>query len=473
MASSKDRLSLNSRSLNQKLIVAFELMSILPLLVCVYLVSTYILPKFGLRIDIVASILTSILVAVVGFLVIKDIFDRLTSVTSEAKKIAAGDISLEVSVEHDDEVSDLGIVVNQLTQRIRGNMEELKNFSVKTNAINLEIQRRVVVLSNLMQISALITNGSKFDDILKVAVEKSRLLANSDSAFLFFRDDAQDSFYVRVADGANADYLSTLVVKHDEDLFVKALNVNKFLLLDKQNFLNDNLTVAFYEKFHLKNALTMPVFLKGKIKAVLGIGNTRESFQYTKDDIELLDIFAKQIAIAIENDILSHKVEKLEVKDALTGLFNTSYIHNRLQEEIKRAINYQRPCSFIIFDIDNFKQYHQSFGLIAAEGAIKNIASLISKSLDEVARVGRTGDDEFAVVLPECNKRQAYETAEEIRKKVEAAYNAQAEHNKKITVSAGVSENPLDGIEAEQLIAKAKELLNSAKRLGRNRVAAF
>ena len=473
MASSKDRLSLNSRSLNQKLIVAFELMSILPLLVCVYLVSTYILPKFGLRIDIVASILTSILVAVVGFLVIKDIFDRLTSVTSEAKKIAAGDISLEVSVEHDDEVSDLGIVVNQLTQRIRGNMEELKNFSVKTNAINLEIQRRVVVLSNLMQISALITNGSKFDDILKVAVEKSRLLANSDSAFLFFRDEAQDSFYVKAADGANADYLSTLVVKHDEDLFVKALNVNKFLLLDKQNFLNDNLTVAFYEKFHLKNALTMPVFLKGKIKAVLGIGNTRESFQYTKDDIELLDIFAKQIAIAIENDILSHRVEKLEVKDALTGLFNTSYIHNRLQEEIKRAINYQRPCSFIIFDIDNFKQYHQSFGLIAAEGAIKNIASLISKSLDEVARVGRTGDDEFAVVLPECNKRQAYETAEEIRKKVEAAYNAQAEHNKKITVSAGVSENPLDGIEAEQLIAKAKELLNSAKRLGRNRVAAF
>ncbi|MFA5005487.1 MAG: diguanylate cyclase [Candidatus Omnitrophota bacterium] len=473
MASSKDRLSLNSRSLNQKLIVAFELMSILPLLVCVYLVSTYILPKFGMRLDIVASILTSILVAVVGFLVIKDIFDRLTSVTSEAKKIAAGDISLEVSVEHDDEVSDLGIVVNQLTQRIRGNMEELKNYSVKTNAINLEIQRRVVVLSNLMQISALITNGSKFDDILKIAVEKSRLLANSDSAFLFFRDEAQDSFYVKIADGANADYLSTLVVKHDDELYLKALNVNKFLLLDKQNFLNDNLTVAFYERFHLKNALTMPVFLKGKIKAVLGIGNTRESFQYTKDDIELLDIFAKQIAIAIENDILSHRVEKLEVKDALTGLFNTSYIHNRLQEEIKRAINYQRPCSFIIFDIDNFKQFHQNFGLIAAEGAIKNIASLISKSLDEIARVGRTGDDEFAVVLPECNKRQAYEAAEEIRKKVEAAYNAQTEQGKKITVSAGVSENPLDGVEAQQLIAKAKELLNSAKRLGRNRVAAF
>ena len=217
----------------------------------------------------------------------------------------------------------------------------------------------------------------------------------------------------------------------------------------------------------------MPVFLKGKIKAVLGIGNTRESFQYTKDDIELLDIFAKQIAIAIENDILSHRVEKLEIRDALTGLFNATFIRNRLQEEIKRAINYQRPCSFIIFDIDNFKQFHQNVGLIAAEGAIKNIASLISSSLDEIARVGRIGDDEFAIVLPECNKRQAYETAEEIRKKVESAYSTQAEQGNKITVSAGVSENPLDGIEAEQLIAKAKELLNSAKRLGRNRVAAF
>ena len=473
MASKKDRLSLNSRSLKQKLVIAFELMSILPLLVCVYLVSTFILPKFGMRLDIVASIFTSILVAVVGFLVIKEVFDRLTSMANDAKKIAAGDISLKLSIDHDDEVSDLSVVVNQLTQRIRGNMEELKNYSVKTNVINLEIQRRVIVLSNLMQIGTLISNGAQFDDILKICVEKARLLANSESAFLLFRDDDKNCFFVKAVDGANAEYLSTLVINQSDKIYLNALNVNESMILDNQNYLSDDCAVDFFDKFHLKNALTMPVFLKGKIKAVLGIGNTRESFEYTKDDIELLDIFSKQIAIAIENDILSHRVAKLEVKDALTGLFNGVFIRNRLQEEIKRAIAYQRPCAFIIFDIDNFKTYYQDFGQIIAESVIKNLANLIVNSLDDVARVGRIGDDEFAVILPEYNKRQANETAEMIRKKIESIYGDGQSKARKITVSAGVSENPLDGIEAEQLITKARELLNNAKRLGRNRVVAF
>jgi len=57
-----DRFSLNSRTIKQKLIVAFQLMSILPFLVCVYLVSNYILPKFGLKVDIVVSLIVSIFV---------------------------------------------------------------------------------------------------------------------------------------------------------------------------------------------------------------------------------------------------------------------------------------------------------------------------------------------------------------------------------------------------------------------------
>ena len=98
----------------------------------------------------------------------------------------------------------------------------------------------------------------------------------------------------------------------------------------------------------MKNCLAMPVFLKSKVKAILGIGNTREDFQYNKDDIELLDIFSKQVAIAIENDIMASRIEKLEIKDALTGRYNQGFINSRLQEEIKRAIAYQRPCALII-----------------------------------------------------------------------------------------------------------------------------
>jgi diguanylate cyclase (GGDEF)-like protein len=466
-------LSLNSCTVKQKLIIAFQLMTILPFLVCLYLISNYIVPKGGLNMDIVSTLVVSILIAIAGLLVIKEVFDRLTSVATEGKIIAKGDIDRKLEVEHNDEVGELGNVLNQLTDRIRGNMDELKQYSEKTTEINIEIQKKIIVLSNLMQVSSLISQGAKLEDVLKVAVEKSRALANSETAFLLFKDDDQESFVMRVADGAKASYLMTLRIGPDEDIYNKAFNLNRLLILDKRNVLNDNLTIDFFAKFQVKNCLSMPIFLRGKVKAVLGIANTRENFSYNKDDIELLGIFSKQIAIAVENDILAHCIEKLETKDILTGLYNRGFIASRLKEEINRAIIYQRPCAFIIFDIDNFKSYREKFGLISAEAALKNIAVLMRACITEVDRVGRTDDDEFSIILPEKNKRQGQEVAENIRKKMQMAFSMDKDSNRFLTLSAGVSENPLDGVEAEQLIAKAKELLDKAKASGRNRVVVF
>ena len=214
----------------------------------------------------------------------------------------------------------------------------------------------------------------------------------------------------------------------------------------------------------------MPVNLKGRLVGILGIGNKSETILYRKADRELLELFAKQIAIALENDILMQRVEKLEIKDALTGLYNKTFIHNRLQEEISRAIIYRRPCAFILLNIDNFQQFHENFGLLQAEVTLKKIASLIRDSFTEIDRVARVGDNEFAVVLPEKNKRQAQELAENIRKKIDSAFDKERDVFRRLTVSGGVSENPLDGVNAEELITQAKEALNSAKTQGKNRI---
>lgn len=470
----KKNLSLASRGLKYKLKISFYLMSILPLLVCIYLVSNYILPMKGFKVDVVAAILVSIFIAAIGFFVIKEVFDRILAVSTDAKLIAAGDITRTVEPpSQEDEVGDLGDALNQLTQRIRSNMDELKTYSEKTTEINIEIQRRVLVLSSLLQISSLISQGAKLEDILKITVEKSRLLANSDAAYLLIRSEGQEAFSVKIADGISSGYLLKAQVSPEDGLFLKIAKNNKPFVLDKQNVLADNLSVEFYDKFKLKNTLAIPVFLRGRIAAALGIGNTKDGFVYRQDDFELLDIFAKQVAIAIENDLLMHRVEKLEIKDALTGLYNESFMRNRLQEEIKRAITYQRPCGFILMNVDNFRAFHQSFGSLYAEATLKRIAALLKDSVGEVDRVGRIADNEFAIILPEKNKRQAQDVADGIRKKVEFAFNEEQDPVKRLTISAGVSENPLDGIVAEELFNKAKELLKLAKERGRNCVVGF
>lgn len=468
-----NRFSLNSSTVKQKLMVAFQLMFILPFLVCVYLLSVYIFSKSGIRLDIVVYLAVSAFLAIVGFLVVKEVFDRLTNVTTEAKFIAAGDISRNLESAYSDEVGELGGVLNQLTRRIRSNMDELKDYSEKTTQINVEIQKKIIVLSNLMQISTLISDGVKFEEVLKIAVAKSRVLANSEIAFLLFKNELNDSFSMKVVDGIKSDFLMTVGISNKDDLYNKVFNLNKLLILDKQNSLEANLTVDFLTKFQVKNCLAMPVFLRGMVKAVLGIANIRDNFSYNKSDIELLDIFSKQIAVAIENDILAHRVEKLEIKDALTGLYNRFFIKSRLQEEINRAIVYQRPCAFIIFDIDNFRNYREKFGSIYAESALKKVAVLMRDCVTSVDRAGRTDDDEFSLILPEKNKRQAQEIAEEICKKMQASFCVGQDTSKCLTLSAGVSENPLDGVQVEQLIAKSQELLKKAKAGGKNRVVVF
>jgi diguanylate cyclase (GGDEF)-like protein len=470
------KLSLASRSLKYKLWISFYLMSVLPLLVCVYFVSNFILPNFGFKIDIVFTVLVSVFIAIGGFFLVKEVFDRIVSVSNAAKVIAAGDINHKLEIpERGDEIGEIGVSLNQLTQTIRGCMDELSTYGEKTTEINLEIQKRVIVLSSLLQVSSLITQGAKLDDILKITTEKCRFLADSESAYLLLRETGveQEVFVVKAADGRSCEHLFQVSLYAGDAFLEKIEKTNKTVILDKQKVLSEDAASAFQSKFKLANTLATPIYLKGRVVGILGVGNNAENFLYKKEDIELMDIFAKQVAIALENDFLTRRVEKLEIKDALTGLYNEAFIRNRLQEEIKRAIKYQRPCALVLFDIDNLKKYQDAFGLLQSEGVLKRLTFLISDSVTEVDRVGRTGDDEFAVILPEKNKRQAQEIAEIIRKKIEFSFSEEPDPAKKITVSGGVSENPVDGINAQELFVKAKELLHEAKSRGRNRVVAI
>ena len=463
-------LSLSSRSLRNKLNIAFSLMAILPFLVCMYLVSNYILPKFGLKIDVTLSILISIFTAVIGFIVIKEIFDRILTITSEAKLIAAGDFSRKINMPATDEMNDLGLALNKMTANIRSNMEEIKQYSEKSNVINIGIQKRVLTLSSLLEISSLITHGMKLEEILKFSLDKSRLLGDSDVAYLLYRDEGQETFYMKAAEGVNSNNLLKIKIDPEDSLFIKIAKTNKPFILDKENAVHESLKAAFYEKFKLQNMLAQPVFHKGKIMAILGIGNAKEGFYYKKDDIELLDTFAKQVSIALGNELLMQRVNKLEIKDALTGLYNKAFIHNYLHEEINRAITYQRPCAFLLLNIDNFLNFHKAFGAIQAEMVLKRVASIIKESVSDIDRVARIEDNEFAIVLPEQNKRKAKELAEEIRKKIEFTFSEEQDALRKLTLSGGIGENPLDGIKAEELINKAREALKLAKTQGKNRI---
>jgi len=460
--------SLVSRGLRYKLIISFSLMSIIPLLVCLNYVFPFLFPN-GIvwavlkdHADII--LLFTFVIAIMGFIVVKRMIDPVIKISSDASRVAGGDLAHKISkISDEDEIGDLSKSLNKITMRIRENMDELRNYGEKTREINFEINKRVVVLSGLLQISELISKEVSLNEILEIIVGKAVQLGSSTLAFLCLKDQITGEFVVKSAYGPKADELrrrglNKIKIEPAKGFLGKTIKDGKVSILDRRTTLSKDIE-DFQNEFSIANCLVLPILSRGETVGVLVIGNKEEDFLYPSSDLELIDIFSKQVGIAIENDFLIHRVRKLEIKDALTGLYNEAFIRNRLDEEIKRAISFQRPCAFILFDVDGFEEYHNRFGNIAAESILKRISVILQESVTDIDKVARFGDSSFALILPEKNKRQCLEVAEEIRKKVEFIFSEEEDVTKRVTLTGAVAENPIDGVTAQDLINKAQQLL--------------
>lgn len=468
MAGFIKKLSLVPVGLRYKLTIAFVLMSVIPLTICVYLAVNYIFPVLSTIWDVSIVIGITILISFLGFKISRDIVSPIIDMTLQAKVIAEGDLSQSIKVTSEDELGELGNTLNVLTRRIRANMDELRSYSERTKEINVEISKKVLVLSSVLQISNLISQGSPLEQILKMIIDKLSQLEEDCTAFLMLIE-SENTLAMSVNYNLKREDLKDLKLKVGDGILRKAVLEKKVITFDRRSRPTKE-GEELLKNFELKNCAFVPVVAHGTVIGILSFSNVASDYEFKDDDIEVLKLLAKQIAIAVENESLTKKTKELSIKDELTGLYNEKYITGRLEEEIKRAILYQRPCSFAILNIDDFMLYHQGRGELVAEETIKEIGKIVEANVTEVDRVGRLSGDEFAVVMPEKNKKQANSLAEVLRQRVEAFGISGGDKypRKFVTVSGGVSENPLDGVTADQLIKKARASLGEAKAKGKN-----
>lgn len=190
---------------------------------------------------------------------------------------------------------------------------------------------------------------------------------------------------------------------------------------------------------------------------------------------EIEDLSRSLKAISSNARELLEKVEKLSQKDKLTGLHNVSYIRERLNEEIQRAVLHQQPCAFIYFVVDNFDAYAHVYGQPAADEILKSLAQVYGKHLSALDRAARIIKGEFAVIFPDRNKKKAIEVAERIREDIAQVFSLQKEKNEalRLSICVGISENPIDGISAQELFVKAQQRARASKLKGANLIEAF
>lgn len=168
------------------------------------------------------------------------------------------------------------------------------------------------------------------------------------------------------------------------------------------------------------------------------------------------------------------KLQELSVTDGLTGAYNHRYFYAKLEEEMKRAERYCHPLSLIMSDIDYFKNYNDAHGHIEGDNVLKGVAACIKKNVRDEDIVARYGGEEFTVILPETGKKDAGETAERIRRYIQAQMfpNKETQPGGSLTISLGIAVFPEDAADPKGLIEKADAALYRAKENGRNRVEA-
>lgn len=469
-----DRIFSNAKTLHTELRIAFGLIAIAMLVFIGYLFPGLTSSLFGVKSMLHIVVVIALFITVIAFVIILQIIQPIIRISNDAKMIAGGDLERRIEMVREDEIGELGVALNQMTRRIKDNMEDLRKHSQQTEAINREINRRVVMLSSLVEISSLIAQNADLQTIIRAGVEKCLEFGNMNLGALVLKDPLSGEFRIALLLGAKSEKLiaegvNTIPIKLGKGLIGKTILRQNVYVVDKDTVVNEEVA-EFRKTFLATNVIMAPVTSKGNVFGLLIAGNDEANFVCTSTEKEIFHLISKQVAIAVTNDLLVKEIEKLEVTDHLTGLFSNTFTRKRLAEEVKRAAGLQKPCSFLLFGIDKFEDYHKSFGRLAAENILIKIAAIFKESIEQTDKASRFGDHEFALILPGKNKRESIKVADEIRKKIEIAFSKEESERKRLTSTAVITENPIDGTTAEELILKSGVLLAEAMTQGSNRI---
>ncbi|MBQ4014540.1 MAG: sensor domain-containing diguanylate cyclase [Treponema sp.] len=224
--------------------------------------------------------------------------------------------------------------------------------------------------------------------------------------------------------------------------------------------------------YSLKPSLIVPLFQKNRVNGILLLGERMDLGGGTSFD----DYDAKQIlniaslaSMAINNAALLERSST----DMMTRLKLKYFFFNQLADKLDLAVAQSLPIGVIMFDIDHFKSFNDTYGHACGDYVLMTVAKIIKSSIRDQDMASRYGGEEFTVMLPNTLKEDAMLVAERIRANIENALFRYEEKEMHVTISGGVSvydaeENPVTS--AKEIVEQADKALYVSKTSGRNRI---
>jgi diguanylate cyclase (GGDEF)-like protein len=223
---------------------------------------------------------------------------------------------------------------------------------------------------------------------------------------------------------------------------------------------------------HITSEICAPLIKENAVIGTLNV-ETNHTRALTRSDADLLVTIAGLVAVAMDNARLHAEVKELATTDAVTCLANRHVFEQALAAEIERARRKEEHLSLIIFDIDSFKEYNDTWGHPAGDKRLRAVADTIKKQMRKYDIAARYGGDEFAIILSNSDSDHALAFAQRLHQAaMEDALQPvpQTGGLSGYTLSMGVATFPQDAKTQTGLLHIADHAALRSKQSGKNQI---
>ncbi len=224
--------------------------------------------------------------------------------------------------------------------------------------------------------------------------------------------------------------------------------------------------------------ICIPLIAQGEAIGLLHLQAGKESLpsfelETTDSRQQFHILLGENISLTLHSIRLRENLSYQAIRDPLTNLFNRRYMEETLKRELQRARRKKSTVGLIMFDIDHFKRFNDTFGHEAGDTMLREIASFVKSNIRAEDILSRYGGEEFLITMPDSSLQTTKERAEKLRQDVKNLdVINKGQHLGAVSMSFGVAIFPNDAQDWEALIKAADDALYMAKREGRDKVVA-
>ncbi|WP_242975865.1 sensor domain-containing diguanylate cyclase [Desulfosporosinus sp. FKB] len=338
-----------------------------------------------------------------------------------------------------------------------------------------QIQRHETEMSALSDISTSLTKTLDLCDLTNQVVDQIFSLFQADGCTIYLMEDEEKSLRVISAreSQSDPDILTSILNNHPRVGFglVGWIAATGEAVLSGDAEHDPRAIHIPGTPYDDESVMGIPLKLEGETFGVLWI-YTLSLNAFSKDDLQLAQIFANQVSVALANARLYEHVRCLSETDSLTGLLNSRSLTDLTERAINHAQTTKGKVSLLFIDCDNFKGINDHFGHPVGDQYLRFFAKLLLETVREGDAVVRYAGDEFVILLPKTPLEAAVSIAERL---LETTRVRIMENNPLLqtTISVGLAVYPLHAMTAEELIKHADDALYCSKRNGKNQLSIY